>query len=390
MRFISADFIFDGSHFLQPAQVLVLDDNDRILEIVSGSSVTATEHFEGMLLPGLVNAHCHLELSHMKGQIERHTGLVNFLLQVNQRRHNTSEEEKRLAIEQAEASMMMLGIVAVGDISNTLDTLQTKQQKHLRYHTFVECFGLLENNASARFNDAITRSHNFSLFHPSSVTLHAPYSVTDSLLKLVNQAATGKILSIHNQECEAENELFISGAGSFHQLFEAILGQPYSFTPSGKSSLQTYLSKLDNAARILLVHNTVSSTQDIEFAAQLKNHVSWCLCPNANLYIENQLPDIPLLIEHGCHIVLGTDSLASNHALNLFEEILTLQAAFPQITLEEKLTWATRNGAEALGINDKLGELKAGKKPGIIQVKNLVNKHVLPAKPDIQVVIAAE
>ena len=96
----------------------------------------------------------------------------------------------------------------------------------------------------------------------------------------------------------------------------------------------------------------------------------YCLCINANLYIENELPNINLFVENNCNIVLGTDSYASNFSLNIFDEIKTIQKYFPQIPLEKILQWATFNGAKALGVEDKFGSLHLGKKPGIVLVKN--------------------
>ena len=118
----------------------------------------------------------------------------------------------------------------------------------------------------------------------------------------------------------------------------------------------------------LLVHNTFSNKADIDFAKTQHQKLYWCLCPNANLYIENALPDVDLFKNEAVKITLGTDSLASNHQLSILAEMQTLQN-HKNISFEESLTWATLNGAEFLGIDKQYGSLSVGKKPGINLIK---------------------
>ena len=130
----------------------------------------------------------------------------------------------------------------------------------------------------------------------------------------------------------------------------------------------------------MLVHNTVSQEADISFAGNYFHRLYWCLCPNANLFIEDKLPDIELFRKHGSCITLGTDSLASNSSLSILEEIKTIQFHFPAVPLCEMLMWATQNGAEALGFNH-LGTFEKGKRPGVILIENIDNNNLglLPA-----------
>jgi cytosine/adenosine deaminase-related metal-dependent hydrolase len=384
MQFFSAEFIFDGSSFMREDTVLVLNNDNIIEEILFDTNIDDVKHLKGLIMPGLVNAHCHLELSHLKGHINRHSGLVNFLLSVQAKRNTFSQEEVRVAIENAEKEMIQNGIVAVGDLSNTSNTLAQKNKRNIQYHNFIECFGLLDINADERFKSSFDLLNQFAVNHPSSIVLHAPYSISDKLIQLVNEVSQNKITTIHNQECVDENELFIFGTGNFLKLFKAILHDTSFFKPSKKTSLQTYLPKLIHQERIILVHNTFSSNEDVSFANSLKKNLYWCLCPNANIYIENSLPDVDMLMKNQSNIVLGTDSLASNQQLNIFDEILTLQKLLPSISLAEKLKWATSNGAKALGMDQHLGSFDKGKNPGIIQIENMVNKHELPENTQIK------
>ncbi|MEI9809991.1 MAG: amidohydrolase family protein [Bacteroidota bacterium] len=120
------------------------------------------------------------------------------------------------------------------------------------------------------------------------------------------------------------------------------------FQASGKSSLQSYLLKFIKNQSVLLVHNVHTTEEDLVFAKESDKKLTWCFCPNANQYISGQLPAIDLFIKHDCDIVLGTDSLASNHQLNILEEIKTIRNHFPDIAANQLLRWATINGAKSL------------------------------------------
>jgi len=135
------------------------------------------------------------------------------------------------------------------------------------------------------------------------------------------------------------------------------------------------LPHFTKAQSIIFVHNAVTSAEDIAFAklqtANYQLSTFFCLCPNANLYITNTLPDVTMLISQQCDIVLGTDSLASNDQLNILEEIKALQRNFPQVELATMLKWATSNGSIALQMNDDLGSFEKTKKPGIVLISEM-------------------
>ena len=181
------------------------------------------------------------------------------------------------------------------------------------------------------------------------------------------------LLTIHNQETVGENEWFMNKQGAFTELFEKMNIDGSFFIPSGKSSLQTYLPKFLNTQSVILVHNVHTSEEDILFAKNSGQPLHWCLCPNANQYITGQMPDIYLLMKLDCEIVLGTDSLASNHQLSILEEIKTIQQHFPHIEIDKILSWATSNGAKALQMNSMLGSFEKGKKPGVVLLEQQMN-----------------
>jgi cytosine/adenosine deaminase-related metal-dependent hydrolase len=201
-----------------------------------------------------------------------------------------------------------------------------------------------------------------------SIVPHAPYSVADALWHLIINFPGNHLLTIHNQETPEENEWFIQKTGKFSNLYENLKIDVDFFQASGNSSLQTYLPKFLKEQSLILVHNVQTSESDLVFAksTRIGPNLYWCFCVNANKYITGDVPDIDLFIKHKQNIVLGTDSLASNHQLSIAAEIKTILKNFPAIQPEQVLTWATSNGAAALQLDSMLGSFEKGKKPGVI------------------------
>jgi cytosine/adenosine deaminase-related metal-dependent hydrolase len=391
-RKFRADQIFTGYKILTSNQVLITDNTGVIIDMVDVNAAgDDIESFNGLLTPCLINCHCHLELSHMKGIIPKHTGLVDFVLKVVNERH-FEEQEIMTAIEKGENEMLLNGIVAVGDICNNEFTISQKSKGKLRYHNFIESSGFPPAVAAKRFQRVVDLYNSYAASLPAnSIVPHAPYSVSPEMFKMINEIPGNQLLTIHNQETEAENEFIKKGTGEFRRMFEKMGIDISFFKPAGRSSLQTWLPYLTNRQSIILVHNVATSEADIEFAkhlrmspeyfgqsSNLKPQTYFCLCPNANLYITNKLPDVNMLMNLDCNIVLGTDSLASNDQLSIWAEINTLKKNFPALELATLLQWATINGANALGIEQEFGSFEKGKKPGIVLVDQ--GENVLKAK----------
>jgi cytosine/adenosine deaminase-related metal-dependent hydrolase len=118
------------------------------------------------------------------------------------------------------------------------------------------------------------------------------------------------------------------------------------------------------------VHNTFADRTTIKKVKKRKN-LFWCLCPNANLYIEDKMPPVDLLIEENCLVVTGTDSLASNSQLSILEELKTMHEYYPWVPLKDLVRWATINGAMALGEEAEYGSIQQGKKPGLLLLQDI-------------------
>ncbi|MGC4100483.1 amidohydrolase family protein [Ferruginibacter sp.] len=381
-RKFTAGHIFNGHTMLPAGHVLITDEKGVVDNIVSIEDAgDGIEVLDGILSPGFINAHCHLELSHLKGRIPQHTGLVDFVFKIITERH-FAEEEILAAIATAEDEMIRNGIVAVGDICNNTLTIAQKKLQRLLYHNFIEVAGFVPLLANERFEKAqailkeFQENVQFSMFNVqlSTISPHAPYSVSGELFGLINAATEKNIVTIHNQETVAEEEFIKSKQGDFLRLYEKLGVDISFFAPTGKSSLQSWYPHLNKDQSIIHVHNVTTTAADISFAKlstfNFQLSTFFCLCPNANLYITNSLPDVNMLVQQQCNIVLGTDSLASNHQLDILAEIKTLHTNFPGLPLEMLLQWATINGARALQMDNVLGSFEKGKQPGIVLIKH--------------------
>jgi cytosine/adenosine deaminase-related metal-dependent hydrolase len=367
-----ANQVFNGRQILEGADQVLITKLDGTIEgmVPIAEAGEDIQQFEGLLSPGFVNAHCHLELSHMKGMIPTKTGLQEFVKQIVALRQ-VEPEAIQEAIIAAEAEMVANGIVAVGDISNTLDTLDQKAKHNLAYYSFVELYDLDPTRAHDKIiaGIAIQKQFQDSCVRASLVP-HAPYSVTARLWTLLSEHFESHTISLHNQETPGENEFFETKTGSFLGMYERTKVALDFFEPTGKTSLQSVLPNFKKAHHGILVHNSFTSAEDIQAVHANMNNAFWCLCPNANQYIEQTMPPIELLRNNNAAIVVGTDSYASNWSLNILDELKTIQQHHAAIPLAEMLQWATINGARALQMDKHLGSFDKGKKPGVVLIEN--------------------
>jgi cytosine/adenosine deaminase-related metal-dependent hydrolase len=398
MVYLSADCIIPIEGEPRYDSVLAIDDDGTIEGIYGKGDLTdlpeEITYYEGILCPGFVNTHCHLELSHAEGLIPEGKGLDKFVRKLEKIKRSADVLYTLEAIENATAEMEQSGIVATADIANGIHTLEFKRNSKHYFHTFVEVFGSNPAYARAILEKAINIKAKFekhTLRGNVTIVPHATYSLSEELFRLVATTGEGKLISIHHQENEDENHFFEDGSGPIAARRDAFNPGLPKFTGTGLRPMESIAGYFGPKQKILLVHNTVSENQDINFVQSYFENAYWCLCPNANLYIENRLPDIDLFRQNNCKITLGTDSLASNHQLSILEEIKTIQQHFSQIPLAELLTWSTLNGAEFLGLQQKLGSFVKGKTPGVVLIKN-IDIQTLQLRPETtsQLIIPAQ
>ncbi len=374
MRKITADCIYPVSSDPIEDGVVIMDDQGKILALSKRTDHDAgeLEVYSGAIVPGFINTHCHLELSHMRGIIPTGTGLLPFLERVVKLR-DFPEDTIQEAIYAADQAMHEAGIVAVGDISNKADTAACKEASALRYYTFVEMFDFHQDQMAEEIFSNYYRVYEAQSGgggNRKSCVPHAPYTVSPTLWQKINAAnRPADTVSIHNQETAHENALFLDGSGGF-PAFARSLGMSLDhLEPTGKTAIHYSLQHLRPDQRILFVHNTTTTREDIRRANAWSDTVYWATCPNANLYIENRLPSYAAFLEEGATITLGTDSLSSNWQLSILEEMKTIARYQSGIGFPTLLEWATLNGARALGFEEELGSIEVGKKPGLNLLK---------------------
>jgi cytosine/adenosine deaminase-related metal-dependent hydrolase len=214
---------------------------------------------------------------------------------------------------------------------------------------------------------------------PYWIVPHAIYSISLPLFKLIKKhTEENKVTSIHFMESSDEVAFFKARSGKLMDYYKEFLPS-FSEIQMVHIPIQELRGVVSSSGNLILVHNTFA-TREVINELNSRPGLYWCLCPKSNLFIEQKMPPIDLLAGEGCDIVIGTDSLSSNSSLSIINELKTIQEYFPSFSLETIVSWATINGARALGEESHYGSIEPGKKPGLILLKNvdLVNMKLLP------------
>ncbi len=332
---------------------------------------------DGAIVPGFVNAHCHVELSYMKGLFRKGTGMAGFIDQINALRDSTSLEERIAALKTAMDQLWEQGVVAMADISNCADSFAVKAEHPLYTRTFLEVFGA-EPSACQEVMDGVKQLQQKALSFglDAAPTPHACYTMSPELLAAASKAGLESgFLSYHSEESDEEEQMMMYGSGPMwdNRVANGIPTPPVT----GTSSLEYFLDRLQDvlpapvSGHVLLVHECCLTAEGAAAARRVLKEPYLALCPLSNIFIHNTLPPIPLMRECGIPICIGTDSLSSNDHLCMVAELHCLQEAFPELTLGELLRWACLDGARFLGKEAVFGSLEAGKKPGLAFISGL-------------------
>lgn len=348
--------------------VIVVDDNGVITNIIRTSALDAmagVEFYPGIIIPGMVNTHCHLELSYLKEQIEEGSGFAGFARAIGMVRNNFTTEERIHAAKVADARMWEEGIEAVADIANDELVMNVKEHSNIAYYTMFEHFGLM--NVTTSSVEDIAAHHNHS-----TATPHSTYSVQDAPFR---KLCAGKgLLSIHLLESDDEVLLY-QRSGSLWSWYER-MGWECDFL-NYNSPAQRIVESTPHNRAMLLVHATRATAEDVAMVSRHTSHATWVLCPESNRFISRLTPPVAMLREMGATIAIGTDSLASARSLSMLDNLRLLG----DIPLNELLTWATYNGAAALGIDATKGSLAIGKAPGLVVIEG-ADLHALSLTPE--------
>lgn len=342
-------------------------DPDRILEngyvtVQNGKIVAVgrgrggpgpvTDHGPGVLMPALVNAHTHLELSALKGRTQIREGFAVWVRSVIKAKEALGETDLKNAMMAGIAELTRTGTAAIGDIANLDFSRLIFRGSSLSGVQFKEYLGSHPEN--------LLPCETLSDAKHLSLAGHALHTTTPDLLRRLKAAARAAHLpfSLHLAESAAEMEFLDTGKGSWRDfLAERGLDSKgiFSLEKGGGSPVARAqaLGLLD--ATTLAVHLVFADKKDIRRLAE--NRVSVCLCPRSNLMLHQKLPDVAAMAAENLHLCLGTDSLASNASLNLFEEMACLANSVPGLSPGRILSMATKNGAEALCLGHRLGRL---------------------------------
>jgi cytosine/adenosine deaminase-related metal-dependent hydrolase len=376
-RRVAASFVYtlDSDAPIRNGFVEYDAEDGRILAV--GECGPDEEVRQGAVVPGFVNSHCHIELSHLHGKFRKGTGMAGFIDQINALRDWAGADVKARLTQEWMDKMWKDGVSAMSDISNDDSSFKVKSSHKIYTRTFLEVFGSEPEMCEGVMSDVTKLKETADAEGiDAAPTPHSCYTMSPQLLSA--SAAAGLesgYLSYHSQESQEEEDLLISGSGA---MYENRKRSGMSTPPvTGESSLKYFIDRLAAAKpapydeHILLVHNVCLKQDDIDAAKRVMNNVYWAVCPLSNIFIHNALPPIPLMRKNGLAITVGTDSLSSNDDLDMVKELVCIKQNFAEVPMNEILVWACLNGARFLSKEDALGSIAPGKTPGIVFVSNV-------------------
>lgn len=379
MKRIAAEYIYtnESAEPLKNGFVELEDDGTVIRTGQCEDPSSEKDFYRGAVVPGLVNAHCHLELSYLKGKFRKGTGMAGFIDQINEMRDTSSMEEKKADIEYWMKTLWDRGVSAMADISNCSDTFECKVRTPLYTRTFLEVFGTEPEDCPEVMKNVLELQKVADSFGiDAAPTPHACYTMSPELVTEVSRIGLESgYLSFHSEETQEEEDMLISGSGA---VYENRRNAGMSVPPvTGKSSLLYFIDRLEKAhpapfdEHILLVHECCMDKEGAEAVKKVMRNAYVALCPCSNIFIHNALPPVGMMRSEGLRLTIGTDSLSSNDDLDMVREMFCLQENFPEVPLAEIIGWASRNGAEFLGKGDVLGRISTGMKPGLVFIDHL-------------------
>ncbi len=335
----------------------------KIVEVGSGRIPRGSKVVRrgtGAIIPGLINAHAHLELCALKGLVPCDSGFRDWVILLLEERmkldRQTILEFAKKGVEELRSS----GCVAVGEISTLGHTRKLLAETRMPGVWFKEYLGNSNGSDSRQISSLISGNDDPKAL-TCSAAIHGPHTTAPDLIaEIVGAAGKRNIpVSIHLAESEDEMEFITTGKGNWAD-FLSFRGIRFSNWGVPARSPVRYLEKLDALREnMLAVHLLRCDQKDIEILA--KNKVKVCLCPRSNQNLHKRLPDPEKFIQAGLKPCLGTDSLASCDTLSIPDEMAFVARTFESVSPADILAMGTINGAEALGISDRFGTLTPGK-----------------------------
>ena len=352
-----------------------IDRSGRILSVGRGRPPHATVLSDVVLLPALVNAHTHIELSYLHGRVPPSDSFNDWVMTLMSLRRTFPDpyaavivDRAHHAVGQARAS----GTGLIGDVSNTLATLDALTEASMPAHVFHELIGFSAADVAVRIAKAREAIETPSLGNDLRVGLapHAPYSVSPGLFTAIRRevdAHPHPITSVHLGESAAEVELLKTGTGPARTMLERLGVWSDAWTPPGVSPV-SYLADIGFIdARTLIVHGVQFDARDLARIRAIG--ATLVSCPRSNVYVGVGSPPLAAFYDAGVHVALGTDSLASVADLNMFHELAEARRIAPRVSARQLLESATLTGARALGFDKEFGSIEAGKRAALLAVR---------------------
>jgi cytosine/adenosine deaminase-related metal-dependent hydrolase len=350
-------------------------EHGRIAAVSSAPTSGAIDLGSAVILPALVNAHTHLELSYLRDVVPPAARLLDWIAAIiaARRRHADPQDPVILAaaragIEEARAS----GTGLVGEISNTLATVPLLREAAMAARVFYELIGFNIDDAGARVRQARAAIDRVEAGGDIRIALapHAPYSVSPALFSAIRadmDAHLYDVSAVHLGESPEEIEFLADGTGAWRDLL-VTLGAWTDAWKAPRASPVQYLADagfLDS--RVLVVHGVQLDGDDLARLRALGATV--VSCPRSNRYVGVGNPPLESFYAMGVTVAFGTDSLASVGDLNLFSELALARELAPRVPARTLLESATRCGAAALGFGDEFGTIEVGKRGALIAVQ---------------------
>jgi cytosine/adenosine deaminase-related metal-dependent hydrolase len=320
-----------------------------------------------VVLPGLVNAHTHLELSYLRDEVPPASEFVTWIrgvMAARRLRHDPGGAEILDAVDRALDEAVGYGTAVIGDVGNTLVTFGPLTRSPLAGVLFYELIRFNTSDPAGVVEEASRRLEALVSTERmrTSLAAHAPYSVAPLVLRAIRKAVDRHPFapcSVHLSESEEEVEFIRSGRGPWRALLEEIGSWDPAWVPPGGTPVQF----LDNSgflgARVLAVHGVQMTADDLARLAVLGTTV--VTCPRSNGHTGAGAPPIEDFYKSGVRVAVGTDSLASAPDLNVFAEVATMRALAPTVPAAALLESATLQGARALGFDADYGTIEPGK-----------------------------
>jgi aminodeoxyfutalosine deaminase len=333
------------------------------------------------ILPALVNAHTHLELSYLHRRVPPSTSFDEWVSELMALRRGVPESSAPPilgAAREAIAGAQVSGTGLVGDVSNTLLTVPLLRGSGIGGHVFYELTGFNHPDPDGRVRDARARIEAAGSDGDGvrvSVAPHAPYSVSPALFRAIRadlDAHSHGVTSVHLAESAAEVELLRHGTGAARALLERLGVWTDAWQVPGVSPLE-YLTQLGFLqAHSLVVHGVQFTGADLDGVKAVG--ATLVSCPRSNRYVGVGSPPLDAFYAAGVPVAFGTDSLASVADLNMFAELAEARRIAPAVPARELLRSATLAGARALRYDGDYGSIEARKRAALIAVR--VPPHV--------------